>query len=364
MFNLLRKNDNMLNDLCFEIIQKCPNNCIFCSSCAGIDKENMISIEMFKKTIDYLVSNFGVAELSISGGEPLMHQDLFEMITYAKKNNIKTILFTSGIKKKVHMTKTEIILLEKNLRKQYSSYLKEGMEREEYENLIKKLMNRYLECDSKPFDSLNRNDFRILEELGLDKIVFDFQAWDREVYNKIMGTKNLYDLTINSLAAASTTSIETGVHFIPTKINYKEFKDIIEMIEVAGFKSISILNFVPQGRCFENKDELMLNSEELEEFINIYNKEKENFNGNIRVGKHSLNNDKHLCNAGLSKLVIKYDGTVLPCAAFKEYDIKKLNDLGIKTPNIYNELDSIKIYNGTRKEPLCKKLYGFNRSIK
>lgn len=352
----------MLKDLCFEIIQKCPNNCIFCSSCAGIDKENMISIEMFKKTIDYFVSNFGINELSISGGEPLMHPDLFEMIAYAKRNNIKTILFTSGIKKKVHMTKTEIILLENNLRKQYSSYLKEGMEREEYENLIKKLMNRYLECDSKPFDSLNRNDFRILEELGLDKIVFDFQAWDREVYNKMMGTKNLYDLTISSLAAASTTSIETDVHFIPTKINYKEFPDIIEMLE--GFKSISILNFVPQGRGFDNKEELVLSNEELEDFISIYNKNKENFNGNIRVGIHSLNNDKHLCNAGLSKLVIKYDGTVLPCAAFKEYDTKKLNKIGIKTPNIYDDLNSIKVVNGTRKEPLCKKLYGFNRSIR
>lgn len=351
----------MLKDLCFEIIQKCPNNCIFCSSCAGIDKENIISLEMFKKTIDYFVSTFGVRELSISGGEPLMHPNLFEMIAYAKRNNIKTILFTSGIKKKVHMTKTEIILLENNLRKQYSSYLKEGMEREEYENLIKKLMNRYLECDSKPFNSLNRNDFRIFEELGLDKIVFDFQAWNREVYNKMMGTKNLYDLTINSLAAASTTSIETDVHFIPTKINYKEFKDIIEMLEV---KSISILNFIPQGRGLDNKEELMLNKEELEEFKKIYNKEKGKFSGNIRVGIHSLNADKHLCNAGLSKLVIKYDGTVLPCAAFKEYDIRKLNELGIKTPNIYDELDSIKVCNGTRKEPLCKKLYGFNRNIK
>lgn len=354
----------MLNDLCFEIIQKCPNNCIFCSSCAGIDKENMINIEMFKKTIDYFVSTFGINELSISGGEPLLHPDLFEMIAYAKRNNIKTILFTSGIKQRVHMTKTEIILLENNLRNMYSSYLKEGMEIKEYENLIKKLMNRYLEHDSNPFDSLNRNDFITLEQLGLDKIVFDFQSWDRDVYNKMMGTKNLYDLTIKSLAAASTTSIETDVHFIPTKINYKEFADIIEMLEVAKFKSISILNFVAQGRGLDNKEELMLNKEELEEFISIYNKEKEKFSGNIRVGIHSLNNDKHLCNAGLSKLVIKYDGTVLPCAAFKEYDIKKLNELGIKTPNIYDELDSIKVYNGTRKEPLCKKLYGFNRSIK
>ncbi|MEG0799047.1 MAG: hypothetical protein RSG51_01275 [Bacilli bacterium] len=45
----------MIKDLCFEIIQKCPNNCLFCSSCSSIEKENIISFKVFKETIDHLM---------------------------------------------------------------------------------------------------------------------------------------------------------------------------------------------------------------------------------------------------------------------------------------------------------------------
>ena len=104
--------------------------------------------------------------------------------------------------------------------------------------------------------------------------------------------------------------------------------------------------------------------EEFIEFLNIYNNQKDIFKGNIRVGIPLQGNDQHKCNAGISKMVIKYDGLVLPCPAFKEYDIKLLNKLGIKTPNIYNNLEDIKKKNGSMQKPLCKRLYKFNRSIK
>ena len=49
------------------------------------------------------------------------------------------------------------------------------------------------------------------------------------------------------------------------KPNYKEFPDIIECLEISGVKNISILNFVPQGRGMENREELLLNEQELKD---------------------------------------------------------------------------------------------------
>ena len=40
------------------------------------------------------------------------------------------------------------------------------------------------------------------------------------------------------------------------------------------------------------------------------------------------------------------------------------NKLGIKTPNIHTDLESVKVYPGSRKDPLCKKLYNFQNYIK
>ncbi len=45
----------MIKDLCFEIIETCPNNCMFCSSCSSIDKRKIIDFDLFKRTIDYLL---------------------------------------------------------------------------------------------------------------------------------------------------------------------------------------------------------------------------------------------------------------------------------------------------------------------
>ena len=79
----------MIKDLCFEIIQTCPNNCLFCSSCSSLDKLKMIDIEVFKKVIDHLVKKGGIEEISLSGGEPLLHPYIFEMIKYCKEKGLK-----------------------------------------------------------------------------------------------------------------------------------------------------------------------------------------------------------------------------------------------------------------------------------
>ena len=354
----------MLKDLCFEIIETCPNNCLFCSSCSSINKKRMIDYKKFKEVIDYFISIGGIKEISISGGEPLLHPELLRMIRYCNLNNIKVVLFTSGIKLRSKMSEEGIEQLEFNLRKQYESYLSEGMSKNEYEKLIKKLMNIYLKDNEKIFDSLSSYDCKLLKESGLDKIVFDFQVWNKDVYDKIMGTKDLFDLVTLSMIKTKSSGLKTDAHFIPTKINYKELVDIIEMLNVAEFDELSILNFVPQGRGKTNKDLLSLTEEEFGEFLEIYEKCKNEFKGKLRVGIHLQEGDDHKCTAGLSKLVIKYDGTVLPCAAFKEYDLEILNSMGIKTPNIYDNLEEVEIHNGTRKKPLCKQLYHFNKVIK
>lgn len=63
----------MLKDLCFEVIKTCPNNCLFCSSCSSIDDATIISFDLFKQTIEHFINLGGIEEISLSGGEPLLH---------------------------------------------------------------------------------------------------------------------------------------------------------------------------------------------------------------------------------------------------------------------------------------------------
>lgn len=114
---------------------------------------------------------------------------------------------------------------------------------------------------------------------------------------------------------------------------------------------------MPQGRGLENSSHLLLNDSELDEFRELLDGCRTLYSGKIRVGIPLMEDNTHKCNAGLEKLDIKFDGTILPCPAFKELNDKIANKYGIKFYNIYENLETVKILGGKRVEPLCRKIY-------
>lgn len=346
----------MIKDLCFEIIDKCPNECKFCSSNSCYTRNTIVSFNDFKRVIDYFISQGGIEELSLSGGEPFLHPDLFKMVEYSKSLGIRTVIFTSGIKKRLPIDP----LVVKFYKEKMDDDLAEIEKHEPWNDKLKTKIKTYYENIINPseFSELTKNELFELKKLGLDKIVFDYQAYEYDTDKYLMGRDNhKHVCLLNSLFSASVVGLETDIHFIPMKPNYKEIGDILEMLEIAKIKNISILNFVPQGRGLINIDELMLTEQELNEFMELLNEHKKCFSGNIRIGIPLLGKNMHMCNAGLEKLDIKYDGTVLPCPAFKELDLETMQKYGIKYYNIYDNLEEVKILGGKRVEPLCKKIY-------
>lgn len=346
----------MVKDLCFEIIEACPNECKFCSSNSCINKKQIISFNDFKRVIDYFISQGGIEELSLSGGEPFLHPDILKMVEYAKSFGIRTVIFTSGIKKSIPPNEELIKLLEDEM----NHALNEIEQYEPWNDRLKNNIKKYYNLIITPstFSYITKDELRILKNIGLDKIVFDYQAYEHETDEYLMGRdRQKHICLLDSLMNASIVGLETDVHFIPMKPNYKEITDILEMLEIAKIDNISILNFVPQGRGLKNKTDLMLNNEEMEEFMKILSKSKKLYSGKIRIGIPLMDSSAHRCNAGLEKLDIKFDGTILPCPAFKELDIETMKKYGIKCYNIYENLEEVKTPGGKRVEPLCKKVY-------
>jgi len=350
----------MVKDLCFEIIESCPNECKFCSSNSCIDKKQIISFDDFKRVIDYFISEGGIEELSLSGGEPFLHPKIFDMVKYAKSFGIRTVIFTSGIKRPNFLSQEEIDFYtnEMNIK------LLEIEEHEPWNDRLKMSIRSFYEriINPKSFSPITKEEMKRLKELGLDKIVFDFQAYEHETDQYLMGrNREKHSCLLDSLLNASFIGIETDVHFIPLKPNYREILDILELLEIARINNISILRFVPQGRGFINAKDLMLNELELEEFMSLLNKAHMCYTGNIRIGIPLMGDDLHKCNAGLEKLDIKFDGTVLPCPAFKELDIETMKKYGIKHYSIYENLEEVKTPGGKRLVPLCRRVYQMNK---
>lgn len=346
----------MVKDLCFEIIDKCPNECKFCSSNSCYTRNTIISFDDFKRVIDYFIFQGGIKELSLSGGEPFLHPDLFKMVEYSKSLGIRTVIFTSGVKKRLSIDPNAI----KFYKEKMNDDLNKIEKYEPWNDRLKNNIKNYYENIINPpeFSGLTKDELFELKRLGVDKIVFDYQAYEYDTDEYLMGRNNhKHVCLLDSMINASIVGLEIDIHFIPMKPNYREIVDILEMLEIANIKNISILNFVPQGRGLINVKDLMLTEQELTEFMNILNEHKKYFSGNIRIGIPLLGENMHMCNAGLEKLDIKYDGTILPCPAFKELDLETMKKYGIKYYNIYENLEEVKTLGGKRVEPLCEKIY-------
>lgn len=269
----------MINELTVEITQKCTNNCIFCSSESSLICTNKIDLETFKNIISDAVKLKGDEEqwLYISGGEPFLHEDLVNMVSFAKKHGFKISIYTSGI-------------------------------------IVK---------DNNKFNSIDCSILTKLAKLDIDKIIFDIQSVNEKTYNVLMGTVNRLPLAIKSIKNSVKLGINTEVHFIPTKLNYKELPEVVEYISSLGIKRISLLRFVPQGRGEKSKSLISMNEQELEEFKSAAKAVRDKYKNKIdvRIGI-PLNDgrDTNSCVAGDTKIVVRYDSKVFPCEAFKGFE--------------------------------------------
>ncbi|GBE54616.1 antilisterial bacteriocin subtilosin biosynthesis protein AlbA [archaeon BMS3Bbin15] len=82
--------------IAWEISQRCNLNCVHCRADGTIDKEKGPSTEMAKKIIDD-ISSYARPVLVLSGGEPLLRKDIFELARYGNDKGLKIALATNGI---------------------------------------------------------------------------------------------------------------------------------------------------------------------------------------------------------------------------------------------------------------------------
>ena len=83
----------------FMITWRCTRNCVgsctYCSYTKEYAKDSEVDTKTAKKIVDE-IKDFGCEWLGISGGEPLVRPDIFDVIDYAKEVGLEVSLITSG----------------------------------------------------------------------------------------------------------------------------------------------------------------------------------------------------------------------------------------------------------------------------
>ncbi len=145
-----------LTSLRISVTQACNQNCFYCHREGCVEEEREMSQEEIGKLVE-IAAEFGIEKIKITGGEPLVRDDIEEIVSEVSLPSIIDVsITTNGVK------------------------------------LAEKIDG--------------------LVEAGLDRVNISLDTLDPEVYERITGTPNL-DLVLEGIDSA----IEAGLH--PVKLN-------------------------------------------------------------------------------------------------------------------------------------------------
>jgi MoaA/NifB/PqqE/SkfB family radical SAM enzyme len=89
-----------------DIIRECNLRCIMCPQSRGLTaKPARMAVPTFRHIIDEVCANRPLVKLYLSG-EPLLHENLFEMIDYAADHGCATMIHTNAVALTEEMSRT------------------------------------------------------------------------------------------------------------------------------------------------------------------------------------------------------------------------------------------------------------------
>lgn len=78
-----------------QLTNECNFNCIYCSSSSGPVAEDELKLNEIKNFVD-ICKELNVKSFVMTGGEPLMRRDFFDILYYIKDNGFEISMFTNG----------------------------------------------------------------------------------------------------------------------------------------------------------------------------------------------------------------------------------------------------------------------------
>lgn len=288
----------MLKEVSIEIIRKCPNHCLHCSSSSHLQCTEEMPYEKFKEVVSNAVE-LGAKTICLSGGEPFLHDRIRDIIQFVYSCGLDCYVYTSGI-----------ILDESGQLAPLSA--------------------------------------EVLDDISVSttKLVFNIEAGTEKTYDTIMGTVNCFGKMQRSVIRAFEAGICIEAHFVPTKLNVGEINEVIALCEKLHISKVSFLRLVPHGRAKQNKALLELSAEEHHALKHALNTLQAQSGLSIRIGVPlSLDTSCCRCEAANGKLNIRFDGAVFPCEVFKNCQMKK--SLGKLNPDSIYDHSLIDTYNNS-----------------
>lgn len=243
-----------------ELTHRCNLKCVHCYLNAG--QNITLSKKLLNKICNEII-NLGVDIVQLTGGEPMLHDNFFEIVKVLYNNNIKVIVTTNGTieSKKIY----------------------------EAIHMIKKMNGRI--------------------QVSLDGF--------KETHNRIRGNIDCFDKTISFITNLITMQIPVDIATCIIDQSFDEIEKLCQYLKDIGIKKHRISFISEQGRAVKNN--LKINNKIVNDILNFkkYLQDKFNtldfevtgFEEDIFSKIKGISN----CGAGYNILKISADGFIHPC---------------------------------------------------
>ena len=253
---------------------KCNLRCSHCYQDAGEAIEKELSTEEAKAMIDG-IANAGFHLMIFSGGEPLMREDIFELVQYASSKRLRPVFGTNGT-------------------------------------------------------LLTKETVRKLKECGASTLGISLDSLDPQKHDNFRGVKGSFEQTLEGIRNCNEAGLPFQIHTTVLDWNKDELSNIIDFASSEGAKSVYVFFLIPVGRGVF-LEESALETKEYEKLLQLLMKKQKELPIVIKptcapqytrvAAQLDVTLDKRFskgCLAGISYCVVSPSGTVRPCAYMTE----------------------------------------------
>lgn len=291
-----------------ELTYRCPLQCPYCSNPLDYAQHKQeLSTQEWFNVFDQ-ARQLGAVQLGFSGGEPLVRQDLEELVAYAHQKGFYTNLITSGM-------------------------------------------------------GLTEARIARLKSAGLEHIQISFQASDPTVNNALAGSKHAFEQKYQMSRLVKQYGYPMVLNFVIHRHNIDQIEQIIQLcLELeADTVELAICQFY--GWAFENRHGLLPTKAQLDKAERITNQYRQKIQEKqikcklIFVVPDYYEERPKACMDGWGKifLTVAPDGVALPCHAARQLPIQFPNVRETQLSEIWYDSPSFNHFRGNAWMPeMCQ----------
>lgn len=251
-----------------RLTRACNLSCRHCSVAAGKKAENELTTGEVKSIIDEL-SDMGALYVVFTGGEPLAHPNILNLVDYAASKGLRVSIDTNGA-------------------------------------------------------LLSKEKAKALKKAGVSTIQVSIDG-TKQTHDSIRGGGS-FEGAVSGIENSLKEEIYTTINFTVSRLNQNDLGKVIELAKNLGVSALTMERFAPAGRGAGLKDMLQSPEEFRQSLEVLFSADGIRVNSTdplavfVKNGALKRYSNKELehricggCSAGIAALTISYDGEVYPC---------------------------------------------------